>query len=260
MVRMNIFMQFYKSIYSPKDIATFRFQGIGKTILFVFLLSLLSILPSVYFISTSISTGISSIRAVIHDELPSFSIKNGQLSANTSVPITINKDHFTIILDPTGAVSPSELDGNDNTFAILKNEFVFVAGGKAENYGYSMLNGTNVTSKDILHFVDMINGVKGIFIPVIALILYLFTSAANFIEVSILALIGLWLKNVAGRKLNYRQLWRMAAYSETLPTLFFTLMSAIKTNVPWSFFINWFVIILILYLAINEIPKPKNAA
>jgi hypothetical protein len=123
-----------------------------------------------------------------------------------------------------------------------------------------MLNGTNVTSKDILHFVDMINGVKGIFIPVICLFLYLFTSAANFIEVSVLALIGLLLKNLAGRKLNYRQLWRMAAYSETLPTLFFTIMAAIKTNVPWSFFINWFIVIMILYLAINEIPKPKNAA
>lgn len=257
---MNIFTQFYKSLYSPKDIAKFRFQGIGKTILYIFLISLLSILPSIFFISTSISTGIDTIQAVLHNELPSFSIKNGQLSAKTSVPITINKKHFTIILDPTGAVSTKELDGNDNTFGILKNEFVFVSGGKAENYAYSMLNGTPVTSKDLLHFVEMVNGVKGIFIPIICLVLYLFTSAANFIDVSILALIGLFLKRIAGRKLNYRQLWRMATYSETLPILFFTIMSAIKTTVPWSFLINWFIIIMILYLAINEIPKPKNAA
>jgi hypothetical protein len=257
---MNIVMQFYKSLYSPKDIAKFRFPGIGKTILYIFLISLLSILPSIFFISTSISTGIDTIQAVLHNELPSFSIKNGQLSAKTSVPITINKKHFTIILDPTGAVSTKELDGNDNTFAILKNEFVFVSGGKAENYAYSMLNGTPVTSEDLLHFVEMVNGVKGIFIPIICLVLYLFTSAANFIDVTILALIGLFLKRIAGRKLNYRQLWRMAAYSETLPILFFTIMSAIKTTVPWSFLINWFIAIMILYLAINEIPKPKNAA
>lgn len=257
---MNLFMQFYKSLYSPKDIAAFRYQGIGKTILYVFLLSLLSILPSVFFISSSINTGIDSVRTVLQKELPSFSITNGQLSAKTSIPITINKNHFTIILDPTGAVTPQELAETDNTFAILKNEFVFVAGGKAENYAYSMLNGTKVSSKDILHFVDIVNGVKGIFIPIISLILYLFTSTASFIEVSFLALIGLWLKNAAGRKINYRQLWRLAAYSETLPTLFFTIMSAVKTNVPWSFFINWIVVILILYLAINEIPKPKNAA
>lgn len=255
---MNVFMQFYKSIYSPKDIAKFRFQGIGKTILFVFLISLLSILPSLIFISTSIISGIDSARAVIKDELPSFSIKDGQLTANTSVPVTINKDHFTIILDPTGAVTAKELEGTDSTFAILKNEFVFTAGGKAETYAYSMLNGMNFTSRDLLHFVDLINGVKMIMIPLISLFLYLFTSAANFIEISILALIGLVLKNLAGRKLTYRHLWRMAAYSETLPTLFFTIMAALKTTVPWSFFINWFVVIIILYLAINETPKPKE--
>lgn len=255
---MNVFAQFYKSTYSPKDIAAYRFQGIGKTILFVFLLSLISILPSVIFISTSIITGIDTARAIINDKLPSFVIKNGQLTADTPVPLTINKDNFTIILDPTGAVTLNELNGSDHTFAILKNEFVFVAGGKTENYAYSMLNETKITNQDILHFVDMVNGVKFIVIPVLSLFLYLFTCAANFIEISVLAFIGILLKNWTGKKLNYRQLWRMAAYSETLPTLFFTIMAAIKTMVPWSFLINWFVIIVILYLAINEIPKPKQ--
>ena len=76
---------------------------------------------------------------------------------------------------------------------------------------------------------------------------------------TVLALIGLAIKNLTGRKLTYRQLWRMAAYSETLPTVFFTIMAALKTYVPNSFIINWFVIIIVLYLAINETPKPKKA-
>lgn len=257
---MNIFRQFYKSIYSPKDIAAFRFQGIGKAILFVFLLSLLSILPSVFYISHSILTGINTAQTIVSNELPSFSIKNGQLTAKTSVPITINKDHFTMILDPTGAVTPQELKGSDNTFAILKNEFVFVSGGKTESYSYSMLTGTNFTSRNLIQFVEMINGAKMIIIPIIALFLYLFTCTANFIEVSVLAFVGLFLKKIAGRKVNYRQLWRMASYSETLSILFFTIMSAMKTTVPWSFLINWFIIIIILYLAINEIPMPKKPA
>ncbi len=257
-VIMNVFKQFYRSLYSPKDIATFRFQGIGKTILFVFLLSLLSILPSVFFISTSIINGIDSARAIINDDLPSFSIKNGQLTAKTSVPVTINKDHFTVILDPTGAVTTKELEGTDNTFAILKNEFVFAAGGQTESYAYSMINGMDFTSRDLLHFIDLVNGVKAIIIPIISFVLYLFTCAANFIEISILALIGLLLKNLVGRKLTYGHLWRMATYSETLPTLFFTIMAAIKTTVPMSFLINWLVVIIILYAAINETPKPKT--
>lgn len=257
---MNIFKQFFKSLYSPKDIAIFRFQGIGKTILFVFFLTLISVLPSIYYLSTTLSTGLDTARTVIGDEFPSFSIKNGQLTTTTNVPIKINRDNFTIILDPTGAVSESDVEDDGNAFALLKDKFVLVTGGRTDTSPYSMLEGIDITKKSLLNFIDSIDGVKGIIIPVISLFLYLISSAANFIEISVLALIGLAIKNLSGRKLNYRQLWRMAAYSETLPTIFFTIMAAIKTTVPNSFLINWFVAIIVLYLAINEIPKPKKSS
>jgi hypothetical protein len=257
---MNIFKQFFKSLYSPKDIAIFRFQGIGKTILFVFFLTLISVLPSIFYLSTTLSTGLDTARTVIGDEFPSFSIKNGQLTTTTNVPIKINKDNFTIILDPTGAVSESDVEDDGNAFALLKDKFVLVTGGRTDTSPYSMLEGIDITKKSLLNFIDSIDGVKGIIIPVISLFLYLISSAANFIEISVLALIGLAIKNLSGRKLNYRQLWRMAAYSETLPTIFFTVMAAIKTTVPNSFLINWFVAIIVLYLAINEIPKPKKSS
>lgn len=255
---MNIFKQLYKSIYSPKDIALFRFQGIGKTILYVFLLTLLSILPSVYYLSSAITTGIESARTVLKEQLPDFTIKNGQLTADTSVPITIDQDHFTIVLDPTGTVTADKLTDSENSFALLKNEFVLVAGGQTETYDYSMVQGMALTKKELIDVTDTLKGVKMIIIPVISFIIYFFSSASSFIEVSILALFGLALKNLAGRKLNYRQLWRMAAYSETLPTVFFTIMAALKTNVPDSFLINWFVAIIVLFLAIKEIPQPKT--
>jgi Protein of unknown function (DUF1189) len=256
-VIMNIFKQFYKSIYSPRDIALFRFQGIRKTILYVFFLTFISILPSIIYFSTALTEGIDAAKSFIKDEAPAFSIKNGQLTAKTNVPVTINKDNFTIIIDPTGAVSEDDAANEGNAFALLKNEFAFVSAGRVETYPYSMMEGIHITNKDLLHFVDTIGGMKGIIIPVVGLFIYIFSSAASFIEISVLALIGLALKG--NRKLNYRQLWRMAAYSETLPTLFFTIMTAIQTVVPNSFLINWFVVIIVLYLAIKEVPKPKNA-
>ncbi|XJZ26242.1 DUF1189 domain-containing protein [Bacillota bacterium Lsc_1132] len=256
---MNIFKQFYKSIYSPKDIALFRFQGIGKTILYIFLLTLISILPSVYFLSSAINSGIDSARTVLKDQLPDFTIQNGQLAAETNVPITVNQDHFTIILDPTGVITSNKLSDTDHSFALLKNEFVLVAGGQTETYAYSMVQGMKLTKQDLQNFLDTLNGMKLVITPLVSLFIYFFSAASNFIEISILALFGLALKNLAGRRLNYRQLWRMAAYSETLPTLFFTIMGALKTAVPSSFLINWFVAIIVLFLAIKETPKPKNA-
>ncbi|MFZ7945414.1 MULTISPECIES: DUF1189 domain-containing protein [Bacillaceae] len=256
---MNIFKQFYKSIYSPKDIALYRFQGIGKTILYVFFLTFISVLPSIIYLSTALTTGIDSARSIIKDEAPDFSIQNGQLSAKTEVPITINKDDFTIIIDPTGAISDADVENEGNAFAMLRDEFVLSSGGRTDTYSYSMLQDLHITKNDFLDFTNTIGGLKGIIIPVASLLIYLVSSAASFIEVSILALFGLALKNLLGRKLNYRQLWRMAAYSETLPTLFFTIMAAVKTSVPNSFVINWVVAIIVLSLAINEMPKPKKA-
>ncbi len=139
---MNIFKQFYKSIYSPKDIAVFRFQGIGKTILYVFFLTLLSVLPSIIYLSTTLATGIDSARTVIGDELPSFSIKDGQLSAKTDVPIKITKDHFTIILDPTGAISENDVRDEGNAFALLKDKFVFASGGQTDTSAYRLCKGS----------------------------------------------------------------------------------------------------------------------
>ncbi|WP_040207989.1 DUF1189 domain-containing protein [Neobacillus jeddahensis] len=256
---MNIFKQFYKSLYSPKDIALFRFQGIGKTILFVFFLTFISVLPSIFYLSTALSTGIDTARSILTDEAPAFTVKDGQLTAETTVPVTISRDNFTIIIDPTGAITESDVEDQGNTFALLKDKFALASGGRIDASPYSMLEGMTISKENLVNFIDTIGGMKGIIIPIVSLFIYLFSSAASFIEISILALIGLVLKNLLGRKLNYRQLWRMAAYSETLPTVFFTIMAAIKTSVPNSFIINWFVVIIILYLAINEIPKPKKA-
>lgn len=255
---MNVFKQFYKSIYSPKDIAFVRFQGIGKSILYVFLLALISILPSVFFISASISSGVKASKIIIKDELPSFSINKGLLTAKTNVPITIDKKDFTIVLDPTGAVTDKDLAGSRNTFAILKNEFVFITGGQTDTYSYSLLQGITVTNIDLLNLLDTFNSIKIFILPLIGIILYLFTSAKSFIEISVLASFGILLKKLAARRLNYQQLWKMTAYSETLPTVFFTIMTTLKTTVPYGFLINWLVVLIVLLISINEIPKPKE--
>lgn len=255
---MNIFKQFYKSTYSPRDIASFRSQGIGKTILYVFFLTFLSILPSIYYLTTMLNEGVESTKSVISNEIPSFTIENGSLSAETAVPITIDKGEFSIIVDPTGVITTEDVEDKDNAIALLKNEISVAAGGRVDTYSYSMMEGLTLTKEDFIEIVDAVDGMKGIIIPVISIFMFLVSSAVSFIEVSILAWIGLLLKNLAGRSISYRHLWRMAAYSVTLPTVFFTIMSALNTPVPNSFYINWFVEIIILFLAIKEIPKEKT--
>lgn len=62
---MNIFKQLFKSLYSPKDIAFYRFQGIGKTILYVFFLTLLSVIPTVYYFSAAVINGLDAAQTAV---------------------------------------------------------------------------------------------------------------------------------------------------------------------------------------------------
>lgn len=255
---MNIFTQLAKSTYSPIDISRFRFQGIGKTILYVFLLTLISVIPASYYTAEAINDAVDSAKETIETKLPSFTIENGELKSDIKEPLTINNGSFTIIFDSTGAVEQEDMAGMDSTFAMLKNEAILAAGGETNSLPYSLINDGTMSKQDIKSMISSASSSLPIFIGLILIAIFLFSSSMKFIEISILALFGLLLKIIAGKNLQYKHLWRMAAYSITLPTLFFMIMGLLKTTVPYSFMINWFVASMILLLAIKEVPTPKQ--
>lgn len=255
---MNIFKQFYRSLFSPKDIALFRFQGIGKTILYVFLLTFLSIIPSVFYFSSAIVNGTETLSQAVETELPSFKIENGELQSNINAPITISENGFPIIFDSTGTLTEDQLKDTKDGLALLQHDFVFVAGGKVTSYSYSMFGDVALTKMEIVDFLTSFKSMLAVIIALLFIIIYLFSSGIKFIEISILALFGIALKNILGRKLQYRQIWRISAYSITLPTVFFAIMAALQTVVPNAFLINWLVSFTMVMLAIREIPKPKT--
>ncbi|WP_442594961.1 DUF1189 domain-containing protein [Neobacillus sp. D3-1R] len=255
---MNVLQQIIKSLYSPKDMAKYRFQGIGKTIFYVFLLSFISIIPTTYYFTTAITNGLEVTKKALQHEVPPFVIENGQLSFDHVTPVIIEKDHFKIILDASNTIDKEDLNQSENTIALLKEDFLFIAGGEQQTYSYSMFSDMKITNQKLVEFLKNAESLKWIFLPILILIIFIFTSGIKFIEVSILAMFGLGLKNLVNKSnIQYRHLWRLAAYSITLPTIFFAIMSLLKTQVPSGFLINWFVSIVVLALIIKEIPGKK---
>lgn len=255
---MNIFKQLFLSLYSPKSIALWRNQGIGKTILFVFLLTLVSILPISIYFSIGITNGVEAAQESLKNDFPDFSISDGQLTSEATSPISIQKDEFTIILDPTGETSWNDLNGTQSTIALLKDELAISTGGTVDHFAYSTLGDFTLTKADALDFMIALDSLIPIALTIFIIGLYLFSSALKFIEVSVLALIGTLFKGQGTSELKYRHLWRLAAYSITLPTIFFTIMDVFQTGVPMGFFLQWFVSILVLVLTLKEIPKTKE--
>ena len=254
---MNIFKQLIVSLYSPKDIAKFHQQGIGKTILFVFFLTLISVLPSFYYFNTSIINGFNSLESTVQKDFPDFKIENGQLESETAAPITINKENLTIVFDSTGTINEEDVKQSNNSIFFLKDELIYTASGQSQSIQYSMLGNTTITQQDISKLFNKLDSILPVMIPITDALIYIFSAAMKFIEVSILALFGLLLKNLVGNNSPYRYLWRLSAYSITLPTIFFAIMDSLQTIVPGGFMIHWFVAIMMLMLSLKEI-QPKN--
>ncbi|WP_338470262.1 DUF1189 domain-containing protein [Niallia sp. XMNu-256] len=255
---MNIFKQLIVSLYSPKQISTFRKQGIGKTILYVFLLMFVSLLPTFYLFSTTIINEIENLQDTLNNDLPPFTIENGELISEELTPITINKNDLTILFDSTGTVTSEDAGNTTNSIYILKNEIIYTFAGQSQSMPYSTFTGMTITKDDLIDLTSTLDNILPIFIPILCLVIYLFSTASKLIGISFLALIGLMLKNMLGKDLKYGQLWRLSAYSVTLPTIFFMIMEALKTIVPSGFLIYWFVAIIMLVLVMKEIQSSTS--
>jgi len=260
---MNIFKQLVVSLYSPKDIASFRLQKIGKTILFLSILSFIAIIPVSYYTNAAINHGLEITKSTLQNNVPEFEIKNGVLTSDANEPVTIESNDFTVIIDSTGTVTKEDIFKEENTFALLKNEFALSIEGTKDDIQYSVLEGFHITKTDVEDIVSSFDESKSTIIPIFLIFIYIFTLVSHFIKVTIIAIIGLLFKNVLQKQLTYGQIWRLSAYSITLPTLFFTIMGLLNTQVPYEFLINWAVTLVMLYLSMkesesNEIPNYKE--
>lgn len=260
---MNIFSQFVKSLYSPKAMAPFRFQGIGKTILYVFLLVLITSIPMFITFGTSAVKLVNSTEDFLKNETPDFYIQNGQFFADIDQPLISEEGEFTIILDPDNELSLNEIRSYDEVVAIQSKEIIFQGVGTTDFVPLSDFQGTEVTKNDLISFMNSIGSSFPIIISVLLLFGYLFFTATKFIQISILALFGLALKNMLNRNnLQYRHLWILSAYAVTLPTLIFAVLQTSSFTLPYSTLLSFAVSLFILYLIIKEVrvkkPLPRN--
>ncbi|MCM2606106.1 DUF1189 domain-containing protein [Rossellomorea marisflavi] len=253
---MNIFKQLIKSIHSPKHIAAFRFQGIGKTILYIFLLSFLSVIPRVIELTSFSTDAINDVQDALEHNIPSFTIKDGKLESESKEPIIIEKPDMTIVFDSTGDTEAKDMVEEEKSIAFLKDSIVVNLMGSVE-WSYSMIGAEDITKDQALSTVNMMDSLKLIFLPVAMISVYLFSSAVMFLKIMIFALIATAFATAMQKRVNYRQGFRITAYAATLSTLFFAIMELLKTPVPAAPFVDWFVITVIIYLSVKEIPQRK---
>ncbi|WP_456278271.1 DUF1189 domain-containing protein [Bacillus sp. AK128] len=254
---MGIIQQWIKSLYSPKDIAKLRFQTIGKTILYVFLLTFLSIIPTSIYNSMDIVKAVNVFDEIIDTTLPDFSIEDEKLVSNIEEPTLYNVNGIYVLFDPTGEWTVEELEKYENSIGFLSSELAYHSNQFTQSLPYDMLGDLPLTKDTLSEYVETFSGILPILLSLIILASYLFAAAIKFIEISIFALFGLSIASLLKRNLPYRRLWVLSAYCITLAVTFLMLMNLMKINVISSYFVYWFVTLIMLYLTLKEIPIKK---
>ncbi|NPC93326.1 DUF1189 domain-containing protein [Bacillus sp. WMMC1349] len=250
---MNMLRLSLKSTYSPQAIAKARFQGIGKTILYVFLLSIIAALPNVYHTNNHFTEAMNSLQSDLKD-LPEFSIEGGSLHTNTKKATELHTNGYTVVLDPENSYDMKQITDKQNAVGFLKEKLVIVINGQDIEVSYTEFN-EKISQQDILSLIDQM---KTIIFPVLSVLILLASTAGKFIAVTCLALIGLFIRYRLKKNLRYKNLWVMSAYSITLTTVFFFLMDTLQVAVFKGFLLYWLVNIVMLFLAIKEIPQHKK--
>lgn len=254
---MNIFKQFIKSLHSPETIAKFRFQKIGKSILYVFFLMFLTSIPFFIMLGSSVNSLYNYVSTSVEESIPDFAIENGILRSDVDEPTITEDGNTVVILDPTGELTPLDLSEYSTAFALLDREAVLVLDGSPQTISYQEL-GTDITKSELTDLIDSVGGLLPLFIGLIIVIMYLFTTAMKFIGIFTLSVITLLLKKRTANHISYKQGWVLSAYAVTLPTVLFALIDAIGINIPFSFAIYWVIAIVMMNLVLQNIPAPKQ--
>ncbi|WP_242222953.1 DUF1189 domain-containing protein [Bacillus cereus group sp. BfR-BA-01380] len=251
---MSIFTQLFKSLYATREITLFRFQKIGKTILYIMLLCLLATVPKTILFGNFLQEGTSLVNSSFEKDVPDFKIENGKLHADISKPIVKDKPNFIFVFDPN-VTDTKDYPNRDGIF-ILKDKMNLTIKQQTQAFPYSDLGNKTFEKKDIQERVSFVDSIYPIAIFFTGMFIYLLQLFITFLGVTLLAFIGSAMSGE--RKLSYKQVWTLTAYSYTIPTIFFMIMDLLKVHVPFSFFLFIGIVLIALYLTIYEVPKPKE--
>ncbi|PSL42308.1 uncharacterized protein DUF1189 [Salsuginibacillus halophilus] len=255
---MNVFQKFFYSLYRPDIIGRLRFQGIGKTIGFVFFLMLLTQIPAAVTFAVSTATTVTQAEEALNEELPSFAISGGTLETEQEEAYIQELDEGRMIIDPERELSEAEWIAEDNSIVLLDTKGFVVTDGERQTITYEQLGDVNLSDEDIAGFADTFSSLLWLFIPIVLVGIYVFTSGMKFVGITVLSLFGLIFRRFVSTRLNYKNIWVMAAYTVTLPTITLAFIDVLAPGVPFTFWLYWVLAITMFALVFRKLPVPKS--
>lgn len=246
-----------KFAYSFFDFAAYKeflVQGLGKSILYVFLVTLIfSTITNIKTIET-FTEELTNVQATLVQSAPNFELKNGILSVDSNKPIFYKHNNIVLIVDTSGTLNNSALSPYSDGFFVNSNELIFrqdyttIQSIKFTDYNEMQLNNSSV---------DKILSIIKLILPLVLLVCNPIISffESLFSGFLVLGPMCIFISSFMGVKLNYTRSCTLSFYAMTLPLLLESLINI--SGIDISDFSMMFYLISLIYcgLAIRELKK-----
>ena len=154
----------HKFAYSFFDFAAYKeflVQGLGKSILYIFLVTLIFSTLSNIKIIDKFSSELSSMETTFIHNAPNFELKNGTFSIDSNEPIYYKYDGLQLIVDTSGKTSKSVLDSYSDGIYINSKELIFRQKYTTlQTLNFSNFPEINLTKTDIQNDISRITRVR----------------------------------------------------------------------------------------------------
>lgn len=251
----------HKFAYSFFDFSAYKefiVQGLGKSIVYVFLVTLIfTTITNLKTIDT-FNTDISDVQQALVHSTPNFQFRNGELSMDSSEPVYYKHNGDILIIDTVNKTKSSALDSYSNGIYISSTQLVY-----RQNYttiytiDFSDYSDFTFTNKDAEQFLLVLK----IIFPIVLLIFnpmitFAFNLAAVFI---VLGPLSLFISSIMRVKLNYSRACTMSFYAMTFPLLLEALLQVAGIEIENFSFLFYSVTLIYCSLALKEIKKTDKS-
>ena len=245
----------HKFAYSFFDFAAYKeflVQGLGKSILYIFLVTLIFSTLSNIKIIDKFSSELSRMETIFIHNAPNFELKNGTFSIDSNEPIYYKYDGLQLIIDTSGKTSKSVLDAYSDGIYINSNELILRQKYTTlQTLKFSNIPELNLTKMDIQNDISKSKIIFPViillFVPIIAFILNLISGFL------IIGPLSLTISAVMGVKFKYSEVCILSFYAMTLPLLLESLLNISGIAVPEFYIVFYGVSLIYCGLAINKI-------
>jgi len=238
---MGFFSKLRNSIINPKAYVEFLKESVGRTVLYIFLITLVcsSIVSAKYIYKFADAR--DKAKDAINKDIRDFKFENGRLAVDGDMPITIKEEDGTvIIIDTSGSTTENVLDQYDKGMLITDTKYISKKNpSQKEQVEFSSFKDLSFDKSDVVRLIDKAK-VFNVFI-VIFVVLWFF--AKQFLFALFAALLALIINLFIKARVRFGEVYKLTLYALTVPIIINTIYDV--TPLSLGFLLKKFI-----YLAI----------